>query len=81
MNRVRISLTSGFLLDLTTSPQCPTPQPVNGLLLMARGCHVVSNETPASLTPAANTHPLYAIDNVHIIFEHCHFTPPAFASV
>lgn len=34
LDRKRISLTSDFLLELTTSPQCPTPQPipVNGLV-------------------------------------------------
>lgn len=63
MDRIRISLISDFLLELTTSPQCPTPQPipVNGLLSMARSCHVDSFYAPVTQNPCGKqtlNHPI-----------------------
>lgn len=64
LDRMRNSLISDFLLGLTTSPQCPTPQPipVSGLLLLARGYHVDSIYIPAPQTPYSKHTFIYCIE-------------------
>lgn len=68
LDRKRISLTSDFPLELTTSPQCPTPQPIPVNGLVSEVAILIHYKLVLFRTPTANIHILYVlhlVDNAH----------------